>query len=188
MEYGKYISGEAVKGFTAGVVAVVLSALVFWAGQTWFTSELEYTRLSRDDYLAKAIGQQGLTMAYEGKPLKNVSIVDFIITNRASRQFTDVDLVFSVDDSKSPMTLLSSGVIPPIGLPRDEVVEEQPVKNTRTKKFRLKAIPKQYKTEYFDAFFLFDGEKAPSMSVVSFSNEVSIGAYQEWKTKLIVAT
>jgi hypothetical protein len=61
------------------------------------------------------------------------------------------------------------------------VIEEQPVKNTRTKKFRLKVIPKQHKTEYFDAFFLFDGEKAPSMSVVSLSAGVSIGASPQWK-------
>jgi hypothetical protein len=184
VEYGKYISGEAVKGLTNAVVGAVLGMLLLWAGQTWFASELEYKQFSKNDSFTRVLGPQGLTIAYEGKPLKNVSIVDFIITNQASRQFTDVDLLFSVDDSKSPMTLVSSGIITPTGLPHDETVEELPVKDTRTKKFRLKVIPKQHKTEYFDAIFVFDGEKAPSMSVVSLSKEVSIGAYQEWKAML----
>jgi hypothetical protein len=43
-------------------------------------------------------------------------------------------------------------------------------------------IPRQHKTEHFDAIFVFDGEKAPLMSVVSVSKEGSIGEYQEWKT------
>jgi hypothetical protein len=95
VEYGKYISGEAVKGVTNAVVYTVLGMALFWAGQKWFTSELEYRQFSKNGYLNAALGQQGLQMAYEGKPLKNVSIVDFIITNQAYRQFTDVDLVFS---------------------------------------------------------------------------------------------
>jgi hypothetical protein len=106
-------------------------------------------------------------------------------SNQAYRQFTDVDLLFSVDDSKNPMTLVSSGIITPTGLPHAETVEELPVKDTRTKKFRLKVIPKQYKTEYFDAIFVFDGEKAPSMSVASLSKDVSIRPYQEWKDAII---
>jgi hypothetical protein len=130
-------------------------------------------------------------MAYEGKPLKNVSVVEFGIFNRTSRQFGDVDLVFSVDDPKSQMTLVSSGIITPSGLPHAETVEELPVKevkDTRTKKFRLKVIPKQRATEYFHAVFVFDGEKAPAMSVVSLSKDVSIGTYQEWKdiTKILL--
>jgi hypothetical protein len=180
VEYRKLISGEAVKGFTAGVVVILLP----WVWQIWITGNLEYRQFSKDGYLATGLGQQGLTMSYGGKPLKNVSIVEFIITNRTSRQFTNVDLLFSVDDSKSPMTLVSSGIITPVGLPHTETVVELPVKDVRTKIFRLKVIPKQQKREYFDAIFVFDGEKAPSMSVVSLSNDVSIGAYKEWKDEI----
>jgi hypothetical protein len=121
----------------------------------------------------------------KGKPLKNISVVEYGIFNRTSRQFGDVDLVFSVDDSKGKMTLVSSGIITPGGLPHDEMVEELPVKDTRTKKFRLKVIPKQRKTEFFHAVFVFDGEVAPTMSVASLSKDVSIGAYQEWKDEVI---
>ena len=42
-------------------------------------------------------------------------------------------------------------------------------------------IPQLPKNEYFDAVFVFAGEKAPSMSVVSLSKDVAIRANQEWK-------
>jgi hypothetical protein len=42
-------------------------------------------------------------------------------------------------------------------------------------------IPKQPNNAYFHAVFVFDGENAPSMSVVSLSKDVSIGVYSEWK-------
>jgi hypothetical protein len=55
--------------------------------------------------------------------------------------------------------------------------------NSRKSNFATEP-PKQQKSEYFDAIFVFDGEKAPPMSVVSLSH-VSIGPYQEWKRRLI---
>jgi hypothetical protein len=158
-----------------------LGALLFWGGQAWITSDLEYKRVSRNSYLSAPLGKQGLTMAYEGKPLKNVSVVEFGIFNRTSRQFGDVDLLFSVDDPKSQPTLVSSDIITPGGLPQADTVEKLPAKDTGTKIFRLKVIPRQRETEYFHAVFVFDGEKAPSMSVVSYSKDVSIRAYQDWK-------
>jgi hypothetical protein len=183
VEYRKHIFGEIVKVLTTAIV----TTLLFWGGQNWLTSDLEYKQVSRNAYLSAPLGKQGLTMAYEGKPLKNVSVVEFGIVNRTSKQLGDVDLIFSVDDSQSPMTLVSSGIITPSGLPHTETVEELPTKDTGTKKFRLKVIPKQTKTEYFHAVFVFDGEKAPSMSVVSQSKDnVAIVAYQEWKDNLIV--
>jgi hypothetical protein len=174
-----------VKGLTAGVVGALVGTLLTLGGQQWFTSDLEYQQISRNGYLSTPLGQQGLSMAYQGKPLKNVSIVEFGIFNRTARQFGDVDLVFSVDDPKEQMTLVSSGIITPNGLPHAETVEELPVKDTRTKKFRLKVIPKQRETEYFHAVFVFEGETAPSMSVVSLSKDVSIRAYPKWKDKTI---
>jgi hypothetical protein len=86
-EYSKHMFGEAVKGLTAAIVG----ALLFWGGQNWLTSDLEYRRVSRNGYLSAPLGKQGLTMAYEGKPLKNVSVVEFGIFNRTSKQFGDVD-------------------------------------------------------------------------------------------------
>ena len=78
-----------------------------------------------------------------------------------------------------------SGIITPNGLPHAETVEELPVKDPLTKKFRLKVIPKRQETEFFHAVFVFDGEKAPSMSVASLSKDVSIVAHQKWKSILI---
>jgi hypothetical protein len=184
-EYRKLISGEAVKGFTAGVVVILLPLL--W--QLWSTSDLEYKQVSINDYLSgpsTTFGKQGLTMTYEGKSLKNVSVVDFRIFNRTSKQFNDVELLFSVEEPKTPITLISGGIITPSSLPHAETVQELQVNDTRNKKFRLKVIPKQRKTEYFEAVFVFDGEKAPSMSVESYTNNVSIRPYQEWKDNIIV--
>jgi len=87
-EYRRHIFGEAVKGLTAAFVG----ALLLWGGQKWVASDLEYQQISRNGYLSTPLGQQGLTIAYEGKPLKNVSVVEFGIFNRTSRQFGDVDL------------------------------------------------------------------------------------------------
>lgn len=176
-EYGKHFFLESVKR----VAYLFVGALLVLGWNNWQTSDLEYRQGTKNGYLHTSLGQQGLTMAYEGKPLKNISVVEFTIFNRTSRQFSDVDLLFSVVGPESQMTLVSSGIIPPHGLPHSETVEELPVKDTRTKKFRLKVIPKQHDTDYFDAVFVFDGEKAPSMSVVSLSKDVSIGAYREWK-------
>jgi hypothetical protein len=100
---------------------MIVGALLLWGWQAWVTSDLEYRQVSKNGYLSSPLGQQGLTMAYEGKPLKNVSVVEFGIFNRTSKQFSDVDLVFSVDDSKSPTTLVSSGIITPSGLPHTRV-------------------------------------------------------------------
>ena len=80
----KHISGEAVKGLTG----VVVGALLLWGGQKWFASDLEYTQISRNGYLSTTLGRQGLTMAYEGKPLKNVSVVEFGIFNRTSKYYS----------------------------------------------------------------------------------------------------
>lgn len=177
MEFRKLISGEAVKGTTAACVGAAL----LWAGQQWFTTDLEYREVARNSYLSTMLGQQGLTMAYAGKPLNNASIVDFTIYNRTAKQFSNVDLLFSVDDPKSSATLISSGIVTPTGIPQSEVIEEIPVKDASVKKFRVKALPKQTENEYYDAVFVFDGTKAPRMSVISLSNDVSIGRYRDWK-------
>ena len=52
----------------------------------------------------RRLGETGMAMAYQGKPLKNISIVELRIFNRTSKQFGDVDLVFSVNDPKEQMT------------------------------------------------------------------------------------
>ena len=80
------------------------------------------------------------------------------------------------------MTLVSSGINTLNGLPPADTVEKVPAdQNTRTKKYRLKVVPKQSKTANFHAVFVFAGEKAPSMSVVSLSKDVALEAYQGWK-------
>ncbi|MFK4447142.1 hypothetical protein ABH944_007411 [Caballeronia udeis] len=177
MEYRKFISGEAVKGVTAACAGAAL----FWIGQQWLTSDLEYHQQARNSYLSASLGQQGLSMAYAGKPLSNASIVDFSIYNRTSKQFNNVDLMFSIIDPKTPFTLISSGIITPSGIPQPEIIEEIPTKEPWIKNFKIKAFPKQSAGESYDAVFVFDGDKAPQMSVVSLSNDVSIGHYRDWK-------
>jgi hypothetical protein len=178
-----------VKGLTSGVVnpivGVICAAILLWAGPAWFTSDLEYHQISINDYLSTTLGKQGLKMTYEGKQLKNVSVVDFRFFNRTSKPFHNVQLLFSVDDPRSPMTLVSSGIITPNRLPHAETVEELPVNDTRNRIFRLKVIPKQRANEYFHALFIFDGDKAPSMSVESL-NGATIEKYQEWKDTIII--
>lgn len=175
-EYKKHVIGEATKGITAGIVG----ALLLFFGQQWLNSDLEFRKLSRDAYLSTPLGQQGLTMAFSGKPLKNVSVVEFSIVNRTSKQVANADLVFTVDDEESP-TLVSGGVIPPRGMSAPETIEELPSKDAKAKKFRIKVAPKQRDSEYFHAVFVFEGDKAPSMSVSSASGDVSIVPYQKWK-------
>jgi hypothetical protein len=179
-EYKKHVIGEATKGITAGIVG----ALLLFFGQHWLNSDLEFKQLSRDAYLSTPLGQQGLTMAFDGKPLKNVSIVEFSIVNRTPKQVANSDLVFTVDDEKAP-TLVSGGIIPPKGISAPEAIEELPSKDATAKKFRIKVVPKQRDSEYFHAVFVFEGDKAPPMSVSSASGDVAIVPYQEWKDKTV---
>lgn len=176
-EYKKHVFGEAVKGLTAGLVGVLLVL----GGQKWFTSDLEFKKSSRDAYLSAPLGQQGLAMAFDGKPLKNVSIVEFTIYNRTSKQIGNADLLFTIDDPDSIVTLVSGGVIPPKGMSHAETVEEMPSKDPKAKKFRIKVVPRQRDAEYFHAVFVFNGDKSPPMSIVSGSGEISIVPYQQWK-------
>lgn len=175
-EYKKHIVGEATKGITAGVVG----ALLLLIGQQWFSSDLEFKQISRDGYLSATLGQQGLAMAFDGRPLKNVSIVEFTIFNRTSKQVANADFVFTVNGDSRP-ALVSGGIIPPRGMSAAESVEELVSKDVNARKFRIKVLPKQRDTEYFHAVFVFDGDKAPSMSVSSVAGDVSIVPYQQWK-------
>ena len=176
-EYKKHVVGEAVKGLTAGLVG----ALLLLGGQKWFTNDLEFKQASRDAYISAPLGQQGLTMAFDGKPLKNVSIVEFTIFNRTAKQVGNVDLLFTIDDLNSSVTLVSGGIIPPKGMSLAETIEELPSKDLKARKFRIKIVPRQRDSEYFHAVFVFNGDKAPPMSVASGSSEISIAPYQQWK-------
>lgn len=175
-EYKKHVLGEGTKGITAGVVG----ALLLFIGQQWLNSDLEYKVASRDAYVSAPLGQQGLSMAFDGKPLKNVSVVEFSIVNRTSKQISNAEFLFVVDDKTSP-TLVAGGVTAPRGMSSAEVVENLPTKEPNARKFRLKVVPKQRDDEYFHAVFVFEGERAPSMNISSTSGEVSIIPYQQWK-------
>ncbi len=175
-EYRKHFLGEVIKGFTSALVG----ALLLFGSQRWFNSDLEFRVASRDAYLSAPLGQQGLTMAFDGKPIKNVSVVEFSVINRTSKQVANADLIFTVDNKSAP-PLVAGGVIAPRGMSAPETIEELPSKDPNARKFRLKVVPKQRDNEYFHAVFVFDGEKAPPMSVSSGSGETSIVPYQQWK-------
>lgn len=177
VEYKKHILGEATKGITA----VVVGALLAFGGQKWLTSDIEYKQSSRDAYLSAPLGQQGLTMAFDGKPLKNVSVVEFTIVNRTSKQIANADLIFLVDDPDLSTKLVSAGVIPPRGISQAEAIEEEPSRDPKARKFRIKVLPKQQSSEYFHAVFVFDGEKAPAMSLSSATGDISVIPYQQWR-------
>lgn len=175
-EYKKHVLGEATKGLTGAVAG----ALLLFFGQQWLNSDLEYKIGTRDSYLSAPLGQQGLSMAFDGKPLKNVSVVEFSIVNRTSKQIANAELLFSVDE-KAPPVLVAGGVMAPRGMSSAEVVEQLGAKDSTARKFRLKVIPKQRDGEYFHAVFVFEGERAPNMTVSSTSGETSIAPYLQWK-------
>lgn len=180
-EINKHILGEATKGVTAGIVG----AFLLLGAQKWIASDIEFRQTSRDAYLSAPLGQQGLTMAYDGKPLKNVSVVEFTIVNRTSKQIGNADLVFLVDDQDAQTRLVSGAIIPPRGVSQAETVEELPSRDPKAKRFRIKVLPKQQSSEYFHAVFVFDGDKAPQMSLSSGSGDLSIIPYQQWRDTLL---
>jgi hypothetical protein len=100
------------KNILQGIVLIIIGSLLSLAGQKWVNSDLEYKVTSTDAYLSAPLGQQGLTMAFGGKPLKNVSIVEFSILNRTPKQVKDAELEFFVD-KKAGSALVSSDIIPP---------------------------------------------------------------------------
>ncbi|NJM77458.1 MAG: hypothetical protein HC852_18840 [Acaryochloridaceae cyanobacterium RU_4_10] len=170
-------------GLLKDVLLLIIGGLITFVGQKWVNSDIEYKIASRDSYLSAPLGQQGLTMAFKGKPLKNVSVVDFSIFNRTSKQFADVDLVFSVDKNATS-AIVSSDIIPPQGIPKKEFVEKLSPKDPKDRgviKFRIKILPKQRNNDYFHAVFVFEGDQAPSMSVQGLTGETSLIPYQAWK-------
>lgn len=176
--------GAAFKAFITAVVGVILGL----AGDRWLNSELEYKIASRDGYLSAPLGERGLTFFHDGKALSNVSLVEFGFFNRTSKQFGDVDLAFTISDPKHEFTLVSAGITTPNGIPNADVIEAIGSKNPQTRTFRVKVIPKQRDAEFFHAVFVFAGDKAPQMSVVSLSKDAPIEPYKEWKdaTKVIL--
>jgi hypothetical protein len=180
-EYKKHIFGEATKG----IVTAILGAVLLFFGQKWFTSEIEYRKLTRDAYIAAPLGQQGLTMVYDGKALKNVSVVEFSIVNRTSKQMSNIELLFLIEDSVDAKKLVSSVLIPPKGISQIENIEELKSSDPKGRKFRIKVLPKQNDAEFFHAVFVFDGEKAPPMSVSSANGEIPITPYMQYKDGLL---
>lgn len=176
-EYKKQFLGESVKGIAAAIVG----AIILWASQQWLVGDLEYQKAYKNSYLYAPLGQQGLTMAFNGKPLKNISVVEFAIYNRTQKQLNNTDLIFSINETESSPRLVSGGIITPDGIPQSQAVEEIQTQDPFVKKFRIKILPKQKKNEYYHAVFVFDGEKAPEMSIISASNGISIIEYQTWK-------
>ncbi|HYG89826.1 MAG TPA: hypothetical protein VD978_26640 [Azospirillum sp.] len=172
---------EYKKSIINAMISVLVGAFLAWVGQQWFANDLEYRQISRDTYLAAPLGQQGLSMYHKGIQLKNISVVEFGIFNRTSKQFNDVEIAFSIDDNKYVDALVSAGIMTPNGLSSSEIAYEVPSKDKGTKKFFIKAVPKNMDSKYFHAAFVFDGDKAPPMSIISLSKDVAVGEYAEWK-------
>jgi hypothetical protein len=173
-------------GIPQGIVLLIIGGLLSFAGQKWVNSDLEYKVTSKDAYLSAPLGQQGLNMAFKGKPLKNVSVVDFSIFNQTSKQVNNADLIFSIDEKASALVL--SDVIPPHGMSKKETVEPMAPKDPKdqsVRKFRLKMVPKLQDSDSFHAVFVFEGEKAPSVSLHGSSGEISVVPYQAWKNTII---
>jgi hypothetical protein len=173
-------------GIPQGIVLLIIGGLLSFAGQKWVNSDLEYKVTSKDAYLSAPLGQQGLNMAFKGKPLKNVSVVEFSIFNRTSKQVNNANLIFSIDEKASALVL--SDVIPPHGMSKKETVEPMPPKDPKdqsVRKFRLKMVPKLQDSDSFHAVFVFEGEKAPSVSLHGSSGEISVVPYQAWKNTII---
>jgi hypothetical protein len=174
-------------GLPQGVLLFIVGGLITFVGPKFLHSNLEYTVTSTDAYLSAPLGQQGLTIAFGGKPLKNVSIVEFSILNRTPKQFKDAELEFFTD-KKAGSALVSSDIIPPRRISKKENVENLTSKDPNVRRFRLKIVPTQQDNEYFNAVFVFTGEKAPHMSVISKTGEVSLVQYEGWKDSIIWVT
>jgi hypothetical protein len=167
-------------GLLQGVLPVVVGGLMGFFGPRLLHNDLEYKVTSTDAYLSAPLGQQGLTMAFGGKPLKNVSIVNFSILNRTPKQVKDAELEFFVDKNAGS-ALVSSDIIPLRRISKKENVENLTSKDPNVRRFRLKIVPMQQDDEHFNAVFVFAGEKAPHMSVISKTGEVSLVQYEGLK-------
>jgi hypothetical protein len=162
------------------ITAAVGAAALFF-GQQWADNDLEYRTVSREAYLSSPLGEQGLSLYHDKKELKNISIVEFGIFNTTSRDFHDVNLIFTYKNVHDKHKLVSGGIITPTGIPQKDAIEEVPTKEENSKGFIIKFIPKQQDKEYFHAVFIFDGDTAPPMFVTSTTNAAAIVPYREWK-------
>jgi hypothetical protein len=165
---------KGLAGQTASrLIAAALGAAGMYFGGLWINSDLEYWASTKDKYLSTALGEQGLTMNYQGQSLNNVSVVEFAIANRTSKQFSDVELIFTIDEKDAP-ALISSGITPPKGLSQKETVRLIPSEDSHARVFHLNTVPAQRDSEYFYAVFVFEGDKAPPMYITSKGNTAII--------------
>ncbi|WP_457930202.1 hypothetical protein ACT51I_19325 [Pseudomonas aeruginosa] len=123
-EFQKNILSETSKQ----IVALALGAIALYATQKWTNSDLEYIKISRDAYLSTPLGNQGLKLSYDGEELKNISIVEFGIYNRTSREIKNSKLIFSYQDPEKKYKLISGDITTPNGIPKNEIIEESFIK------------------------------------------------------------
>lgn len=162
-------------------ITAAVGAVVLFFGQQWADNDLEYKTVSREAYLSSPLGEQGLSLYYDKQELKNISIVEFGIFNTTSKNFHNVNLIFTYKNTDNKYKLVSGGILTPTGIPQKDTIEELPTKEEHSKGFIIKFIPKQQDKEYFHVVFIFDGDKAPPMFVTSTTSAAAIVPYREWK-------
>ena len=182
VEIKKHIAGETVKG----LAAAFMGALITYTGSLLVNNEIEYKVGSRDSFLYSPLGENGLTFAYNGHPLKDISAVEFVFFNKTNKQFNDVDLIFSYQNPNEQFHLVSSGISAPPDIPSSDIIEQLPTEDRNSKRYKLKIFPRQKNDEFFRALFVFEGTKSPTISVSSLSRDAQISEHSKTKDNIIV--
>jgi hypothetical protein len=178
-ENKKHVHGEFVKGITSGITLSVLGVVMAWMGSIGINHDVEYKVATRDAYLSSTLSQQGFAMAFNGKPLNNVSAIEYTIVNRTGKQIGNAELIFKIEDKNIP-TLVSAGIVAPNGIATSELIEEIPSKNLAVRKYKIKVLPVSAE-DGFRAVFVFNEEKAPSMSIASGQGDLTLIPYKAWR-------
>ena len=174
-KYKEYFIGSIIS--TVGSVIIGLSV---WFWQQWSINDLEYKEGIKNSYLSASLGQQGFSMAYNEQPLKNISVVEFLIYNRTQKQVGEFELLFLIKDIKAAPKLVSSSLISSTGVPQFEAVDEIVSNDPSVIKYKIKIFPKQNNdSEYFDAIFVFDGDKTPEINLLA--KGISLKKYSQWR-------
>jgi hypothetical protein len=173
-----------VKKVIETIVCIIVGGVVtLWA---FGTPELEYKSGYRDKYFNVSKAPKELTLGYRGEIIENISVFDFNIFNRTLKDISGVRLYFKITPKGAGKVpeIISRGVYPPAPLPEIGIIEKETGKENLYA-FDIETLKRTGGNSFYTARFIFKGTEAPEIAVSTFTKDVDIREYSNWRDYLI---
>jgi hypothetical protein len=155
------------------IIGYLLASVVSF--MTPDTADIEYSKICRDKFYDKSLRHREVEWHYKDQTVETMSVCQFYIHNRTSKDIPGVKLYFRVvpkGESKVP-EILSKNLYPPERLPRVGIKEvNEGIDNLYA--FDIDVVKKTEEKDSYMAEFLFKGVSAPEMSVSTNTKDVTV--------------